>query len=348
MQESARLKIWVCEFISAGGLAAESLPASLLQEGLLMRDALLAQLHALGIDCITSHDARVPAPVHARSIVIDGDAAPFSIWQQQLAAEEMDACWVIAPETDQILSRMQQLVTQSGKHWLGCDRMAIELTTDKARMAEHCAGFHLPVLPHQFLQMATVTSMARLTYGHGWVVKPLDGAGCEHTYYFKNDVQLSEFKEKISIDNPNLLPRLLLQPYLPGQPLSMSVISTAQQAKVIAAHHQHIRIDEDGCIAFHGAGIHQAAAYLPQMQALATRIQQAIPGLSGYWGADLILTSAGALVLVEINPRLTTPFIALSRVMAQNPAALVLDAILQQKLPAVTASSEYAMDLNME
>jgi len=119
MHDQSRLKIWVCEYVSAGGLASEALPASLLQEGLLMRDALLADLSALGVDCITSHDSRVAAPIHAASQPLHPGEDADAFWRQQLASDDVDACWVIAPETDGVLQHMQQLVQAAGKVWIG-------------------------------------------------------------------------------------------------------------------------------------------------------------------------------------------------------------------------------------
>ena len=138
MHNQSRLKIWVCEYVSAGGLASEALPASLLQEGLLMRDALLADLSALGVDCITSHDSRVAAPIHASSQPLHPGEDAKALWRQQLASDDVDACWVIAPETDGVLHHMQQLVQAAGKTWIGCSADAIAQTSAKSVMAEVC------------------------------------------------------------------------------------------------------------------------------------------------------------------------------------------------------------------
>ena len=314
MQNKSRLKIWVCEFVSAGGLASESLPASLLQEGLLMRNALLTDLFCLNIDCITSHDIRVSPPAHAHSLPVTPADDVFAIWRQQLADKEVDACWVIAPETDGSLSRMQQLVEEAGKLWIGCSGEAIRLASSKSLMADICRQAGISVLPHiqlrQFLPDAPLpwqTSAASQ-----FVVKPDDGAGCEFTYYFNSKSELLEFKEKIKLKDASVYYKILIQPYIAGEALSMSVLSTYDQVQVIAGHQQWIAI-ENGVFKFKGAGVNQASQYLPLMQDMAENIHRAIPGLTGYWGADLILTPDRQLILVEINPRLTTPYIALSR-----------------------------------
>jgi len=347
MHNKSRLKIWVCEYVSAGGLASETLPASLLQEGLLMRDALLADLSVLGVDCITSHDSRVAAPIHAHSLPLHPGEDADALWRQQLSSDDVDACWVIAPETGGILQHMQQLVQTAGKVWIGCSADAIAQTSAKSIMAEICQQAGISVLPHVFLAQAD--ALESLNWYHaaatsGWVVKPDDGAGCELTYYFKNINELIDFKLKTSIENPLLFARILLQPYVPGLALSMSVLSTQERVQVIAGHRQRIDIQQ-GCFHFDGAGVNEAVAYLPAMQTLAEQIHSAIPGLLGYWGADMILTHDYQLMLVEVNPRLTTPYIALSPLLTENPAVMILDAILENKLSAAQAQASCILSL---
>lgn len=346
MQNKSRLKIWVCEYVSAGGLASADLPASLLQEGLLMRDALLADLALSDVDCITSHDARVTAPEYALSIAIHAGDDADAIWRAQLAAADIDACWVIAPETDGILERMCQMVAATGKRWIGCSQAAIRQTSSKSLMAEICAQAGISTIPHCYLH-AAMPLQALPWYARtqsGWVVKPDDGAGCEFTYHFKNDFELIEFNNKIKSKPAIPYDKLLLQPYVPGQPLSMSVIASSQQVQVIAGHQQWLKL-EAGQFSFQGAGVNQAACYLPLMQAMAENIQRAIAGLTGYWGADLILGADDMLTLVEINPRLTTPYIGLCKVLEQNPARMILDAVLNNCLTTLVAASAVPVSL---
>ncbi|MFD1121193.1 ATP-grasp domain-containing protein [Methylophilus flavus] len=345
MQNKSRLKIWVCEYVSAGGLASADLPASLLQEGLLMRDALLHDLSQLAVDCITSHDARVMAPESAVSTKIEPHEDVFAVWRKQLASEDIDACWVIAPETDGILERMCQMVRETGKRWIGCSEEAIRQTSSKSLMADICFQAGIATIAYRYLHAAmSLPSQLKELSLAGWVVKPDDGAGCEFTYHFKSDIELIEFNHKIKINPVVPYTKLLLQPYLPGLPLSMSVIATNQQVKVIAGHEQWVKV-ADGQFHFRGAGVNQAAQYLPLMQAMAEKIQHAIPGLTGYWGADLILTEDNILTLVEINPRLTTSYTGLSKVLSENPARLVLDAVLNNRLTLLEAASSVSLAL---
>lgn len=344
MHNQSRLNIWVCEFVSGGGLSQASLPNSMLQEGVLMRDALLADLHAIGVHSITSHDRRVPAPVFGRSQLITEHCNDLmAYWSEHIRNEAVDACWVIAPESDAILQHLHTMVAASGKRWIGCDATAIRLTSDKRAMALHCAQFGIPVIPQQCLTDVDLASLTHNNVAEGWIIKPVDGAGCEHTYYFSQAQQVIDFKSKQA--SHDLVARMMVQPYIRGQALSFSAIATPQAVKVIAGHRQCIRIT-DHVLRFAGAGVNAAEAVLPAMQMLAEHIKKVLPGLTGYWGADVILQDDGQLVLVEINPRLTTPYIALSKLLQSNPAQMILDAVLHARLPDSTAQGSHALVLD--
>lgn len=347
MHNKSRLKIWVCEFVSAGGLASAPLPASLLQEGMLMRDALLTDLHTLGVDCITSHDYRVAAPANVFSTPVHPNDDVFAHWRALLATDDIDACWIIAPETESVLYDLQQMVTAAGKIWIGCSAEAIQQTAAKSVMANICQQAGIAVLPHAFL--ANTLSFTDLPWfdfaqANGWVIKPDDGAGCEFTYYFNKVSELTDFKNKIIINNPELYRRLIVQPYVSGEALSMSVLSSMDRVQVIAGHQQIVNI-ESGAFCFAGAGVNAAAVHLPAMQQLAEQIKLVIPGLLAYWGADMILSADHQWILVEINPRLTTPYIGLSALLSENPAALIMDTILKNQLPAVQARASSLISL---
>jgi len=66
------------------------------------------------------------------------------------------------------------------------------------------------------------------------------------------------------------------------------------------------------------------------MQGLADLLMNLIPGLRGFVGVDYIETVAGPVVL-EINPRLTTSYVAMSDSLGINTAQLILDACLERK-----------------
>ena len=82
-------KIFVCEFITGGGLCGEPLSASLAKEGALMRDTLLRDLNELPYQISTSIDARLAKPsLSSECVVIKNNDDVWDIWQKQIVAAD--------------------------------------------------------------------------------------------------------------------------------------------------------------------------------------------------------------------------------------------------------------------
>ena len=59
----------------------------------------------------------------------------------------------------------------------------------------------------------------------------------------------------------------------------------------------------------------------------AEEVVRAIPGLKGYVGIDMVLTDCDAVV-IEVNPRVTTSYVGIRKVLRQNSGAMMLCAAL--------------------
>ncbi|HQM87254.1 MAG TPA: hypothetical protein PLC01_05310, partial [Methylotenera sp.] len=130
-------KLFVCEFITGGGLSDEALPESLVHEGALMRDALLRDLD----------DARLPQPALARKS-LPVIASDFKKTFKK-ALKQADLVWVIAPETDGALLGLTELCLaeedkEHGAQFLGCGFDATLIGTSKSLTFDtlQAAGIH--------------------------------------------------------------------------------------------------------------------------------------------------------------------------------------------------------------
>ena len=80
--------------------------------------------------------------------------------------------------------------------------------------------------------------------------------------------------------------------------------------------------------------------------ALARQVVGLIPGLRGYVGIDLVLTAEECAV-VDVNPRITTSYVGLRRVLALNLAQAMWEIGCQGRLPSgatLTGSISFAKD----
>lgn len=292
-------------------MCGRPLSDDLRREGDLMLRALVKDLADVpGVEVVATRDARLPAPdlpASFRRIERPEDVLP--VWRSLIAGS--DAVWPIAPETGDALTGMSELVLRENRRLLGSDLSALRLTTSKRKAAEHLIAHGVPAVPTYALD-----ELPRAA--HGWVVKPDDGAGCEDTFLFEDRCALHRWLERHSRPEG-----FVLQPYVPGPSFSVSILCRNSAAWLLSLNRQDVAVD-GGRFRLRGVTVGAANERRAAYARLAGQVTAAIPGLWGYVGIDLVETAAGPAI-VDINPRLTTSYVGLHRVLGRNPAALVLD-----------------------
>ncbi len=313
----------MCEFITAGGFNHADLPASLVQEGELMRDALLRDLSQLPYQISTTVDARLARPEFCDDCAgIYAHDNAWEIWQQQI--RQADAVWLIAPETDGLLKKLTQLAVLQGKPVLGCGIAGLEMASQKLATC-------LALAKAQIHTIAGYTIENWPGIDGQWVVKPNDGAGCADTLYIeKADAVVDWIAHNHRIHNH------VIQPYQHGVAASISCVMHQGRAYVLSCNKQWISIENN---VFHYAGsqVNGMQHLWDHFELLAQKIAESEMDLNGYIGIDVIVKADDAIVVVEINPRLTTSYAGLAQATGQNPAQLVINALTQAdfKWPAL-------------
>ena len=305
------MKVFVCEFITGGGLARDPLPRGLAQEGGMMAQALAADLHELpGIRVVASRDARLPRLPDGETIVAGPGDDLSETYARGLAAA--DAAWPIAPETDGALESLARATLRAGRRLLGCQPGAIRIAASKRRTAAALARGGVPVVP-------TFTAFETLPHRAGpWVVKPDDGAGCEDTEIAPDH----DAARSLLAANPV---RMVAQPWIEGQPASLSVLCADGRSMLLAVNLQEVRIAERRVVV-ERLLVNAVADTDGRLATLAQAVVAAIPGLWGYIGIDLVRTRNGPVVL-EVNPRLTTSYCGLRAALGLNAAGMVLQLV---------------------
>jgi predicted ATP-grasp superfamily ATP-dependent carboligase len=306
-------RVFVYEYLSGGGLldAGAAADAGLLAQGLAMRDAVLADL-LRSETCIVSTAAGAqvaPAPWPATTLTPGAAEAPVDFVAR--VAARHDATWVIAPETDGLLARFQAAVPSA--RWLGCDGAAIRLASSKQATLRRLAERQVP----------TPLAFAQGGGGSQWVVKPDDGAGCVATRVHASFAAAREDWARRSLRGR----AFTLEPWLPGEALSLSLLCTEAGCELLSVNRQHITIDDQGTLAYAGVSVNICAAgdaRMPALRALAEKVVAALPGLRGFVGIDLVWHAQHGPVTIEVNPRLTCAYVGLSAALGRNLAAEIL------------------------
>mgnify|MGYP003624440198 CR=1 FL=1 len=332
------MKVFVYEHITSGALINESLPASLAREGNEMLAAIVHDMSLLtNIELIILRDFRLGPLLdileNARHhcLMIDNDAT-FQLHYAS-SVKDADAVFIIAPETDGLLQNLQQSVLDQNTQLLGCKPTATQICTDKVIC-------HQQLMSNNVLTPHTITakewSLNPFNSSSGFIVKPRDGAGCIDTLFFANRSALTTWLRLSSIE----LEQTIIQPYIEGNAISLSVLVDDKTCRVLAINQQHIKLENDQ-LSFHGCcvnGIAETQFNPAQAAAIAQQTQYAIPGLWGFIGIDLILTDDEAYI-VDINPRLTTSYVGLRQSLKLNPTQLLLT-MIEQGLSALPLNTQ--------
>ncbi|MEP9350140.1 ATP-grasp domain-containing protein [Xanthobacter sp. KR7-225] len=309
------MRVFVCEFVTSGGLRGAALPETLLPEGTAMRDAILADLAVLpGVrELMVAHDDRLAPPL-AASVPVAAGADPWATWSA--LAARADVIWPVAPETGGLLAAMIRRLGRGGARLIASGLEAVEACASKRETARRLAAAGLPHIP----TFAAGAAPQDLLWPR--VTKPDDGAGCENTRLWAEGARLPD------------APGLIVQPFVAGTPASLSLLVRPDGPRLLSVNRQHLEVAEDGAMSLKGLTVGGLADADGALARLAGKVAAAFPGLAGIVGIDVILAPAGPVV-VEVNPRITTAYAGLHAALSVNPAAFLPELIRAGTPPAL-------------
>lgn len=313
------MKVFAFDYASGGGdcgAAGATLPHSLKHQGRIMLAALLADLAQLpDIELITISDP--------------------TLFGRRFGAclQEADAVWPLAPEAGGLLERLSRQVLRCNRILLGSKPDALRVAGSKLRTARALAMAGVAVV-------ATYTPDQALPEGSGaWVVKPDDGAGCLNTRIFSSaDAALAWIAASGAAG-------YVLQPFIQGKLGSLSLLCCDGEAQVLSCNEQRIAV-RDNEFHFLGTTVNSLNDDAGRFARLAQSVAAAIPGLWGHVGIDFVNAEQGVVVL-EVNPRMTTSYCGLHASIGCNPAALVLDLLAHPGVTPRARSKPVAVSVDM-
>ena len=308
------MRVFVYEFVTGGGWhghADGSPPDSLASEGRAMRDALagdFAAVEATSVDVL--HDARhgdVELPGVTVHAVDNAVAEKRAI--ERLAAE---ADWTvfIAPEFKGHLLARTQAGERAGGRLLGPSSRVVTLCADKHATAGHLVR-HGILVPRGIALEPGAALPAEFAYPA--VLKPRDGAGSLGIEW------IAKWPPGRTVGND----AARLEAYCPG--MAVSVACLCGPDRVLALEPCRQRLAED--FTYLGGSLPLAPSLADRARRLAARAVGSLPGPVGYLGVDLVLgddPTGGGDVVIEINPRLTTSYVALRALSGVNLAATMI------------------------
>ncbi|HWG44630.1 MAG TPA: ATP-grasp domain-containing protein [Gemmataceae bacterium] len=326
------MRVFVYEYLCAGGFAAFA-GLSLPSEGTAMLSAVLKDFaRCPGVQTSTLLDPRRAivdatwgATIQPHWLRPDREEQTF-----RTLAATADFSLIIAPEFDDLLEQRCRWVEESGGHSLGPSSEAVRLTADKLTLACHLQAQGIPT-PVVF-QPSQQTPKA-LSYP--LVCKPRFGAGSQATFLMHDEDEVT--RAIVKAGSEGWSGELILQPYVPGFAVSVALLSGAAQLIALPAVQQ--QLSTDGRFHYRGGRLPLTKDLDQRARSLAVRAANAVKGLHGYFGIDLILGDAAdgsADVVIEINPRLTTSYVGLRQLAQFNLAEAMLAIATDSRMPSLT------------
>ena len=123
---------------------------------------------------------------------------------------------------------------------------------------------------------------------------------------------------------------LVAQPWIEGEAMSLCALASPRRVAALSVNRQHLTI-RPAQLQLQAIEVNCEPVDAPLLQ-LAERVAEAISGLRGYFGIDFVRRPAGLLV-IEVNPRLTTSYAGLRAALGWNVAKWVLADAAGEALP---------------
>jgi tyramine---L-glutamate ligase len=332
-----KLKVLVFEYITGGGLNKVDLPESLAREGLLMLRALLDGLIRIEmIEPLIMLDSRMVGKLFLNSYDLDSTKSsskgmgyvgspypnfenihiiePEHDCQQEFyqLMQSCDAVWPIAPESNSVLQSLCATVERSGKILLTSPASAVTITGNKWLTYRHLKEHSIATVPTQRLGDFSFTSGE-------WIIKPLDGVGCEDSYLVADQQDLNTLTASLNLQN------YLIQPHIQGGKTSLSCLFKQGRGWLLCANRQYFNLSNQQ---YRLTGITvNFLSDTSKFQSLVKDVAKAMPELWGYLGIDLI-ESTDAVLVLEINPRLTTSYAGIHEALGINCVQAVFDLLV--------------------
>ena len=158
------------------------------------------------------------------------------------------------------------------------------------------------------------------------IIKPLVGVDCENIVIIENIEDLTLDLDKIFVPGS----RVIVQEYIEGEDISVSLISDGEKAIPISLNKQYVELKGDKGT-YIGGKLPYESEYKQEAFEIATKAVEAVDGLKGFVGVDLLINAdekdVYSVYLLEINSRFTTPYVGLNEIANINIGKTIVELI---------------------
>ncbi len=326
------MNILIFEYITGGGMIDCVLPSSLVREGDLMLKALVNDFEALPDTNVSAlRDYRLSNKlISANDIIIRPEQS--YIEKLEKLTKHIDALLIIAPETNRILASLCERYSNQAFTLLNSNVESIQLTSNKYDTFKYLQAYSIAQIP------TYLSNEIEALHTDQFVMKPIDGVGCENLslLHSRNDLEhaLAQHSDQ----------EFIIQPFVQGEHASLSLICWDGECLLLSCNEQCL-IEQKGGLVLKKCKVN--AFEKSQFKPFSKKLVQVLPSLRGYIGVDILITD-NEILLVEINPRLTTSYVGLKCALGVNPAGLILDCFKHHQLPRLNSTMKNKITVDLE
>ena len=318
------MKLLIFEFATATGLDDPSITA----EGHAMLYGLLDDLKGLKTHHLISDVSEIENS-ESIPVFLNDDIEKWL----KMNIQNYDACLPIAPEENNILYDLTRIIEEQGVEIIGSSSNAVKLTTNKFDTYNILKDkFPITKTEQVYFNDSDRKISEYEVYFHNHVknssskvVKPADGVSCLGVTVVNSFNEFMKAHDHLKMFTK--LPYFIIQEYIPGINISVSLLSNGDSAVPLSLNFQYVSLNS-GEIKYRGGKVPIKHTLSEIAMETAKNAVESIDGLKGYIGVDMILNNANDKVhIVEINSRLTTPYVALRGIINFNLGEAILNSI---------------------
>jgi len=303
------LKILILEYASALGIDDPSICA----EGRAMLEGLTNDFKFKNADYLVSGNSNFQCkycnPIKIKEDLMDWLDKNIAVY---------DACLLIAPEEDFILYKITELIEKKGIKVIGSSFEAVLVCSDKFRMYEALKD-ELNIIKTEKVFFDEIDNYNPY-FDSKKVIKPADGVSCSGVAIVNS---LDELKKAAGSMQTNL-PYFVVQEFVKGISASVSLLSNGEEAVPLSLNLQKIQY-VDNNLNYDGGEVPFEHDMENDAKKVAKKAVESINGLKGYVGVDVII--GDTVHVVEINSRVTTPYVALRNILDFNLGEAIFDSV---------------------
>jgi predicted ATP-grasp superfamily ATP-dependent carboligase len=232
-----------------------------------------------------------------------------------LDISECDYFLIIAPETNNLLYQITKIMENKNLYNLGCSSNCIKKAADKWLLYNNFKNTSIK-LAKSYLIRKNKLKLNESFFPA--VIKAKYSAGSE--------LKIIKSKEKFKKLNFKEYKGQIIQKIINGVPGSISIAADLKNIQILSINKQLINPED---FSYLGSTVNYKFPEQNKLEQLANSIKKTYPNLNGYFGVDFVYNQKG-FYLLEINPRITSSFIALSKI--SNPAKVIFDLAKNKKI----------------